>query len=847
MKTNLLLVVVAMALAEPAMAARLTTSLDGTWRFARDNTAQKTLDAAAADYDDSSWEQVRVPHDGAIKGPFDPSEGKGDTGMLPWRGVFWYRRTFTLPAERKDATVALEFDGAMASPEVYVNGHKAGDWDYGYMSFRVDATPFVNFGATNTVAVRCDTRNHKSRWYPGAGIYRDVRLVVQDPVRIAHESVVVTTPEVSRGRAIVQVEAIVTNAMAGSVHGSCNVRFRATLRGPDGKVAGRRWFGPDEGRFESEPVPVYGGTAHAFHHCFVVEDPALWDVDSPNLYTVEVAAATDDVNSFPRGKLHGLLDPAPAVLDAETVRFGIRDFEFTADDGLHLNGRRVPIQGVDLHSDFGPLGMAFNRSAARRQLEIMKEMGANALRTSHNPPAPQMLDLCDEMGILVWDECFDKWDGTSGRRQDQDLEDYVERNLRAFVRRDRNHPCVLVWSIGNEIPPADDKHPEGMTRARCAEFRASIRQFDTTRPVGIGNCYTNAIGRHILDDLDITGWNYREQYVPMKKAYPTKPVLYSESASALSSYGFYGLPPPANKTDYAADACEVSSYDHGAARWSDIADLEFARLDRDRYNAGEFVWTGIDYLGEPHPFWQAARSSYFGICDLTGMPKDRYYLYRSRWNRDSETIHILPHWNWAGHEGQHVPIFVYTSGDSAELFLNGKSRGLRIKGEKPKANAEFPFTTNIYYDVCTNYRLMWLDVPYEPGELKAVAYRNGKNIGEAVVRTAGKTVALKLTPEKNELPLDGDSVVFVKVEAVDKDGITDPWATNRIDFAVEGPGELVAVGNGNAHEMMSFAGTAYPLFYGRATAIVRRRAGTTGTVTLMARTAGLAPAKAVMR
>ena len=938
-----------------SFAERSTQLLTADWRFRLDPEA--ALNAAPADFNDSAWTHVNLPHDWAISGPFDP-KSDGGTGKLPWRGVGWYRKTFALDAGDAAKRVYLDFDGVMASPEVYINGQKAGGWDYGYIGFRIDATPFVTFGKPNVVAVKADTRAHHSRWYPGAGIYRKVALTLCDPVHVAHEATVVTTPAVSAQKADVRVVTAVTN----STDRLADVSVDVTLIDPSGKVAATKTG--------TVTVPAHGFAP--FEHLFTLDAPRLWDITSPNLYQARISLS---------GKV---------AADTETTRFGIRSFAFPANDGFHLNGRRVQLNGVDLHSDLGPLGMAFNRSAMRRQLEIMKDMGFNALRTSHNCAAPDVLELCDEMGIFVWNEAFDKWEGTSGRRSDQNLEEYVSRNLRQFVRRDRNHPCVFVWSIGNEIPPAkpgDPKDP-GMTQARCTLFREVIRELDTTRLVGNGNCFGNAIGMGIFENLDITGWNYGGQYANIKRKYPDKPVLYSESASALSSYGYYALPQPQHKTDFSRDL-EVCSYDHNAAPWSDIPDLEFARMERDRYCGGEFVWTGLDYLGEPTPFdggtafkgeypkEKMARSSYFGIVDLCGIPKDRFYLYRSHWNTNSVTLHILPHWNWPGKEGQKVPVYVYTSGDAAELFLNGKSLGRRAKGQsQPKpanlaagkaatastcetqnnknpaplavdgdgntrwcasgpeksqwwqvdlgaptafrflsvnfenepsayqyeiltsddasswtpifskklgaaapAFLDKPVTSryvrvafsdlaqghwasirefilsneeiapsNPYYDVCDTYRLRWMDVAYAPGELKAVAYKNGGKIAEQVMRTAGKPVAVKLTPERTEIPADGESVAFVQVDLVDADGVRDPRATNLIRFALAGPGELVAVGNGNPRGLDAFTDTAqHPLYFGKAVAVVRRHAGQTGAITLTATCDGLVPASARLR
>ncbi|MGN0853776.1 MAG: glycoside hydrolase family 2 TIM barrel-domain containing protein [Kiritimatiellia bacterium] len=948
------------ACAAGSAVAATTTSLNGLWKFAKE-AKDAAFDASPAAFDDKAWQTVEVPHDWAISGPFDP-EADGGTGKLPWRGTGWYRRTVTLSAADARAVKAggalwLEFDGVMACPKVYVNGRLAGSWDYGYMGFRVDAAPFVTEGE-NVIAVHADTTHHQSRWYPGAGIYRSVRLVQAPAVHVAPGSVFVSTPAICRQSATTRVSFTLANRLPKPVVADADVLVRdaagrtvLTLKAPARQIAAR-----------GETAVVLEGE---------VRNPALWDVADPQLHTAQVVVRAD------------------GRVDERTVRFGIRQIAFTADDGFHLNGRRVQIQGVDLHSDMGPLGMAFNRSVMRRQLEIMKDMGANALRTSHNACDPQVLDLCDEMGIVVWNECFDKWDGTAGIRPDQKLEEYVSRNLRAFAVRDRNHPSVVVWSIGNEIPPngygwqgKDPKMQNGMSAERFREFRAAIRAFDTTRPVGIGCCHCNAVETGMFAELDITGWNYGAQYRSVKKRHPEKPVLYSESASALSSNGAFEQPPAANKTDYDVAAREVGAYEHNAAPWSDIADVEFARMEEDRYCGGEFVWTGIDYLGEPTPYVryssfpmmaglekrELARSSYFGIADLMGLPKERYYLYRAHWNRQSPTLHISPHWNWTGRNVGKMPVYVYTDGDEAELFLNGRSLGRRVKGvvekvrnlaEGKKASAssverkenltraaafaldgrnetrwcassaakgqwwqvdlgrKTPFESilvageqadsayawtvqlsddaqtwrtwsrkgfadkqqtgkadaarfvrivfddlkpgswasirdvvvsdcadafrlNPYYDVCARYRLRWFDVPYEPGELKAVAYKNGRTLGETAVRTAEKPVAVKLTAERAALPADGETCVFVQVDLVDAKGTRDPWASDRVKFALSGPGRILAVGNGDARAHDAFTDvSSHRLYFGKAVAVVRRDKGATGPIVLTASVDGL--------
>ena len=801
-------------LCPPGAYAQRDERLATDWRFARTEATEGRF--LAPDFDDSTWETVEVPHDWAIAGPFDPN-GEGDTGRLPLKGIGVYRRSFTLSEQDLQGCVLLDFDGVMARPRVYVNGRLAGGWDYGYMSFRVDATRHVRAGA-NSLVVVADTRAHRSRWYPGAGICRKVVLKTRPRSHFAFNGIRVTTPVVTRERAVVRVAWEIENPDGAS---GLDVRI-SPAHEETGGVTKR--------------VPSGDGAVE-----LELREPGLWDVTNAVLYRAECRLATDGGEAV------------------ETVRFGIRKIAFPVSpdrnaregNGFCLNGRRVDLKGVNLHEDFGPLGRAYNRSARRRQLLQMKDMGANALRTSHYPVAPETLDLCDELGILVWDECFDKWDDTAGRLPDEELEPYIARNLRAFVRRDRNHPSVIVWSMGNEMAgyAAEKKgfteSPAGMTRERCARFRAEMLQEDATRPVGNGNMPHMAkprfFARHLWDDLDITGWNYLGSHDTAKAVYPKMPIVYSEFGSPGSTYGFYCAEPSRTVYSWRAGeefaAKQMDGYDLGST--IDIADWELERLARSPYCAGGFLWTGIDYLGEPIPYRDFARSSYFGNVDLTGVPKDRFYLFRSHWNPDVTTVHVLPHWNWAGREGRRVPVFVYTNGDSAELFINGKSQGLRRKGEYGLPGGR----TNACYRCCGKYRLMWFDTVYEPGEVKAVAYRNGVRLGEATVRTAGVPVALRLSPEMTDIPADRETLAFVQVDAVDAQGVRNPLATNRVAFALSGPGRIVAVGNGNPRDCKSFKDVSgHSLFFGKATAVVRREGE--GLITLTATADGLRAATA---
>jgi len=925
-----------------ASAGRRLVNFNSDWRFAKGDQAG----AEVSDFDDSAWQEVRLPHDWAISGPFNAKES-GYAGKLPWKGVGWYRKTFTLDKADSGRRVYIDFDGVMAFPKVYVNGQLAGEWDYGYMSFRVDATPYVKYDGTNVIAVQVDTRNHGTRWYPGAGIYRKVTMTICKPVHIAHWGTFITTTDVSDSSATVRVRTNIENHL----NAESEVTVEVVLLDPDGRAVAKS--------IKKDVLPAAG--SRELDQSLIVTNPRRWDISAPKLYTART-----------------IIHMGKKIMDADTTTFGIRTFRFTADDGFYLNGRRVQLYGVNLHHDHGPLGAAFYTRAMERQLEIMREMGVNAIRTSHNPPSPELLDLCDRMGFVVWDEAFDKWDDKADRVKGQPpLETYGEKQIRNLVMRDRNHPCVVIWSIGNEIgnQPYDR---EGKSPERVKYMGDFVRKYDTTRPVGISCHIPGTADEPILDSLDLTGWNYARRYANYRQHYPDKPIIYSESASALSTRGFYELPLPNGKTDFSKQL-QVDSYDLNSAAWSDIPDVEFKLMEDDDFVAGELVWTGFDYIGEPTPFTQEARSSYFGIVDLCGIPKDRFYLYRSYWHPDETTVHILPHWNWPGRAGQNVPVFVYTNGDSAELFLNGKSLGRRTKGQMPERPANFaqgkPATTSSvetgnghvavnatdadrstrwcaadagadqwwqvdlgeirpvrylavefekeaknygyeiktstdastwqtvvskstsrsprwggptrifhevdaqaryvrieftelgrgtwasirefgvypekvesdYYAVTYKYRLRWNDVVYEPGELKAVAYKDGKKIGQKVMRTAGRPAKIRLTPDRRELAATGEDLCYILVEAIDAHGTLCPLADNPVRFELEGPAEIAGVGNGNPLSLEPFQSDSRKLFYGKAMLILRTKEGKGGQVRVIAESDGITPVDIIVQ
>ena len=778
------------------VSARETKCFNDGWEFAREGAA---------------FAPVEIPHDWAIAGPFNP-EGEARSGKLPWKGAGRYRKTIVIN-EKPKGRVFIDFDGVMSRAVAYVNGFPCGRGDYGYLGFRADVGAYLRLG-TNVLEVACDTYDLSSRWYPGAGMYRKVTWTETDNLYFEDDSLKLDTGTIIDGTAQATLSATIQNRVGKDLP----TEVTAQIVDADGNCVAQETL--------TLTAKAWKGTEVTF--ALKVPRVKRWEMTrSPALYTLKLSL------SAPNG-----------LADAVTRRTGFRTFKFDADKGFFLNGNRVQLKGVDLHSDLGPLGMAFDKDAMRRQLEIMLDMGANALRTSHNPPAPEVLDLCDEMGIFVWDECFDKWNETCGRGKEP-LEPFVSRHLAQLVRRDRLHPSVFAWSIGNEIslgkaqPPGQEDwagDPSlGTSVERCGLFSEVVRAEDATRPVAIGSCFPEAAYRGDYAPLDLTGWNYRGMYEGVKKACPNQPLLYSESASALSEFGFYSENMPKSKTDYAKSVFCVDSRDLNAAMWSDIADREFVRMERDTYCAGEFVWTGIDYLGEPSPYAggeiaakERARSSYFGICDLLAFPKDRYWLYRAYWNPSAPTLELSPsHWNFK--LGFKTTVYAYTNAKEAELFLNGRSLGRRTKN---------PTAGNLgdYYSVLPRYRLIWENVAWESGELKVVSYAaDGSKAGEKVIRTAGEPVRVVLTPEKRY-----GNLCVVKVTLADKDGNFVPNDNRRVRFTAKDC-EIRAVGNSNPRGYDSFKDTAsHPLHFGRAGVYLRVEPGREGR--LHAEADGLIPA-----
>ncbi len=782
-----------------AQTARTTIDFNKDWRFAKGEQAG----AQAPGFDDAGWQTVRLPHDWAISGPFNPA-GPGETGKLPWKGTGWYRKTFRLDAADAGKRVYLVFDGVMAFPKVYVNGQPAGEWDYGYNSFYLDISRLVRLDASNIVAVHADTRQHDSRWYPGAGIYRKVQLVLTDPVHIGIWGTYITTQDVSDQQAVVRIRTTIHNTDASEQSVSVQ-QYIVNASGVTQAV-------------DSVGCPIRAGESHTYEQLIRLPNPQRWDVDHPNLYRIKTVVSR-----------------AGKACDAYWSTFGVRTAHFTSDDGFWLNGRRLQLKGVCLHHDQGALGGAFNTRAMERQLEIMRGMGCNAVRTSHNPPAPELLDLCDRMGFVVIDELFDKYDAKADVLPGADFAAFAERQVRNFVERDANHPSIILWSAGNEIGDVQGNVNGGF--AKLQTVVAAFRKYDPSRPITLVCDNKDASAMRHFDYYDVLSYNYSRRYALARQLAPQKAVIITESASTVSTRGFYELPLPAKKTDF-THSLQVSSYDLNAPWWAEVPEDDFKWQQEDRFVAGEFIWTGFDYLGEPTPYGdnvaedkmfkaeELPRSSYFGVVDLAGIPKDRYYLYKSVWKPEETTVHLLPHWNWPGQEGKPFPVFVYTNGDCAELFLNGVSFGKQCKNPAAENAVE-------------RYRLMWNAVPYAPGTLRAVAYQNGKVIGETTVKTAGPAAQIRLTPDRPTVQADGTDLCFVTVDILDKDGNLCPLADNRILFQVEGPGAIAGVDNGNPRSFEPFQANQVPTFNGKAMLILRSVEDGKGAIRITASSKGL--------
>lgn len=808
-------------LAMQAGGGRETVLLRDGWRFTRsDNEA-----FADVQVDERKWERVSVPHDWAINGPFDADNDRqfmaieqdgqkeaqhqsGRTGGLPFVGVGWYRLHFDVPGFGPDKRVVLMFDGAMSHAQVYVNGRKAGSWPYGYNSFYFDVTDYVD-AKGNVLAVRLENEPESSRWYPGAGLYRNVHLVVAGKVGVRTWGTTVTTPVVREGFAKVKVR---TELEFPEGTDAQDIRLKTVLRSPDGQQVATAETGLsryDEGVLEQD---------------FVVENPQLWDCSHPHLYRA-------DTEVYYQG----------ALSDTYQTTFGIRTVEVVPDQGFFLNGKKLVLRGTCNHHDLGPLGAAVNEQAIRYRLKLLKDMGCNAYRTSHNMPSPELVRACNETGMLLMVETFDEWRTKKmANGYNKFYDEWVERDLTNVVRHYRNDPAVAMWCIGNEVPD------QGSARGAklCRMMQDLMHREDPTRPCTQGMDRVDAaIASHVAAIMDVPGLNYRSHKVQM--AYdklPQQVVLGSETASTVSSRGVYKFPVK-RKADAKYDDHQSSSYDVEHCGWSDLPEDNFILSDELPYYMGEFVWTGFDYLGEPTPYYDdwPSHSSLFGIIDLAYLPKDRYYLYRSVWNKDAETLHILPHWTWPGREGEVTPVFVYTNYPTVELFINGKSQGRRTKDQTVAVDATENDEARRTFARQKRYRLMWMDTRYEPGEVKAVAYdEQGRKRMEQVVRTAGEPYRIVLQADKDTLDagLRDEDLAFVTVSVVDREGNLCPDAQHRVKFSVRGAGYYKAGANGNPVCLEPFSRPQMTVFNGRMTAIVAEK-GQAGTIRLKAEAKGL--------
>jgi beta-galactosidase len=782
-------------------------------------------------FDDKNWEAVTLPHDWAIKGPFyegEPAVVGGGMGRLPSPGVAWYRRKINIPATDKGRHIYLDIDGAMSYAMVWLNGNLVGGWPYGYNSFRLDLTPYIQYGGDNQLAIRLDNPANSARWYPGGGLYRNVWLTKVSPVHVANRGTFITTRITSASSATAELSVTIENK--GATDEPLEVVTEVYVSDANGKSVGKSVA--TFARPESE-MPLRSGIKRTIKSLAIIINPLLWGpppAQKPNMYVAITRL-------YSKGKL----------IDEYKTPFGIRSLQFDADKGLHVNGKPVRIQGVNQHHDLGALGAAFNYRAAERQLEMLRELGCNAIRLSHNPPAPELLELTDKMGFLVIDEIFDSWER---KKTPHDFHlifpDWHEPDTRSFIRRDRNHPSVIAWSFGNEV---GEQYTADTGAAVARKLYNIVHEEDSTRPATASMNFAKP-GMPFPKEMDILSLNYQGEGIRDAPAYahlrgirtsplyptfhtkfPGKMIVSSETASALSSRGTYIFPvyngtsaPVSDSTGGDPKNRYVSAYELYTAAFGASADKVFASQDKHPYVSGEFVWSGWDYLGEPTPYY-SARSSYSGIIDLAGFKKDRFYLYQARWRPELRMAHILPHWSWYERTGKIVPVHVFTSGDEAELFLNNRSLGRKKKGQ---------------YE----YRLRWDSVIYEPGTLRVVTYKNGKLWAADTVKTAGAAVKLQLKADRSVINANGEDLSFITLRITDAKGILAPEADNDITFSVTGPAEIVATDNGHAADLVSFASHERKAFKGMALVIVRAKKA--GSFTVTATSNGLTAAKVVV-
>ena len=779
--------------------------------------SRKVINLPSWDFsrDGKSWTQVQVPHDWAIAGPFDKkwdlqmvaieqngekekTEKSGRSGALPWIGEGEYRMNLTLPKGYKRAV--LVFDGAMSQPVVCVNGKEAGKWAYGYNAFRIDITPYVQFGGKkNLVEVHLKNVEESSRWYPGGGLYRPVKVELYGDVNFSTWDTFARTIHATKAEAEVEVDALLWGKLGK------NGRTVIALADEAGKVVAQQTINGADPTIKTQ---------------LKIANPELWSPENPYLYQLKLTRY--------EGK---------KVADVQTLKTGIRTISVSKDNGFQLNGITRKIKGVCLHHDLGPLGAAENKAALVRQIKMMKAMGCDAIRTAHNMPSTMQMEICDSLGMMVMAESFDMWIYPKCKNgYARFFKEWSDKDITNLVKHHRNHPSIIMWSIGNEIP--EQWSQEGVQIAK--HLQDICHQYDPSRPVTQGmDRAEDALKSGFAQVMDVPGFNYRvHKYYKNIEQLPQGFLLGCETASTVSSRGVYKFPVVVqnkDKSPYSDGQC--SSYDTEYCSWSNLPDDDWKMQDDYSWVIGEFVWTGYDYLGEPTPYdeYWPSRSSYFGICDLAGLPKDRYYMYRARWNEHQHTTHLLPHWNWAGREGQVTPVYCYTDGVEGELFVNGKSQGRVHKDKSSRLD---------------RYRLRWNNVKYEPGEIRVVTYNEyGDKVGEDVKRTAGEPTQLHFsieTPNHKEIACcvegctdehndvlyaDGNDLAFITVSLLDKDGNECPLADDELTFEITGAGTFKAACNGDATSLESFTQPQMKLFSGKLVVIVQSKAQK-GNITL---------------
>ena len=788
-------------------------SFNEGWKFHKG----EAKNAQYLSFDDSSWRNQNLPHDWAIEGPFD-IEYNARCGGLPFHGEGWYRKSFNVPKNLKGKHVSLHFDGAMYNAKIWLNGVLIGHRPNGYIGFSVKLSEYLNYGGENLIAVQLTPEDLSSRWYPGAGIYRNTWLEINNPVHVPKWGTFITTPKITDKLANINIKTEIENTT--SINKTITIQTII--------------FSKENQELSSisEAISVNKNEISIINQSTEIANPKLWGLQSPYLYRAETKL-------FEKGNL----------IDTYNTTFGVRTIEYGSDFGFKLNDKSTKFQGVCLHHDLGPLGTAVNRRATERQLEIMQDMGVNAIRTSHNPPSPEQVQLCDEMGLMIQIEAFDMWEKPKVKNgYSKVFNEWHEKDLRDMIRAFRNSPSVVMWSIGNEILEQSDK----INGKRIANELAMIcKQEDPTRPTTAGfNYYPAPIKNGLASAIDLVGWNYKpRKYSEITERNPDWVIYGSETSSTVSSRGVYHLPIEKYELH---ESLQITSYDIIGPPWAYPPDIEFESLENNPNNLGEFIWTGFDYLGEPTPFggkdnstngyWNGnwpARSSYFGAVDLCGLPKDRFYLYQSQWTKDP-MVHVLPHWNWEGMEGKKIPVFSYTNCDEVELFVNGKSHGKKIKGiDKTPIPINFIDWEGGRYqgDFMSPYRLHW-NVPYEAGELKVIGYIDGKKVTEKQINTAKKPAKIELVPDRNLIKSDREDMSFVTVRILDIEGNLCPNSENLVEFELKGEGEIVAVGNGNPATTELFQSNQRKAFSGQCMVYIKA-SSSPGEIILKAKSDGL--------